>query len=94
MRTRQRACRRLTRAAPNPDNAVANEPELSSQHSGMLSALDFWICAVEAVIQTAAGREGTYMEAVSKAQDELERIESQIEQLQAVAGDNQDAQKQ
>ena len=34
------------------------------------------------------------MEAVSKAQDELERIESQIEQLQAVAGDNQDAQKQ
>jgi acetyl-CoA carboxylase carboxyl transferase subunit alpha len=94
MRPRQRACRRLSRAGRNPDNAVAKETELSSQQSGMLSALDFWICAVEAVCQTAAGREGTYMEAVSKAQDELQRIEAQIQQLQAVAGDNQDAQKQ
>jgi acetyl-CoA carboxylase carboxyl transferase subunit alpha len=73
---------------------VANETELSSQQSGMLSALDFWLCAVEAVCHTAAGREGSYMEAVSKAQDELQRIEAQIQQLQTVAGDNQDAQKQ
>ena len=73
---------------------MANETELSSQQSGMLSALDFWICAVEAVCHTAVGREGSYMEAVSKAQDELERIETQIQQLQTVAGDNQDAQKQ
>ena len=34
------------------------------------------------------------MEAASKAQSELERIEKQIEQLQSAAGDNKDAQQQ
>jgi acetyl-CoA carboxylase carboxyl transferase subunit alpha len=34
------------------------------------------------------------MEASSKLQDELERIEKQIEQLQSAAGDNKDAQRQ
>lgn len=34
------------------------------------------------------------MEAASKLQDELERIEKQIEQLQSAAGENKDAQKQ
>ena len=34
------------------------------------------------------------MEASSKLQDELERIEQQIEQLQDAAGDNKDAQRQ
>jgi acetyl-CoA carboxylase carboxyl transferase subunit alpha len=34
------------------------------------------------------------MEVASKAQNELQRIEKQIEQLQGVAGDNQDARRQ
>ena len=34
------------------------------------------------------------MEAASKAQSELERIEKQIEELQGVAGDNKDAQRE
>src|SRR5664280_478721 len=34
------------------------------------------------------------MEAASKAQDELERIEKQIEQLESAAGDNQEARRQ
>ncbi|HWJ18144.1 MAG TPA: acetyl-CoA carboxylase carboxyl transferase subunit alpha, partial [Geobacterales bacterium] len=34
------------------------------------------------------------MEAASKAQDELERIEKQIEQLEGAAGDNQEARRQ
>jgi cell division protein FtsB len=33
------------------------------------------------------------MESATKAQQELERIEKQIQQLEAVAGDNQEARK-
>lgn len=39
-------------------------------------------------------RNDPHMEAVSKAQDELQKIETQIAQLQGAAGSNQEAQKQ
>ncbi len=60
----------------------------------MLSALDFWIYAAEAVYWAATKRNDPNMEAASKAQDELQRIEQQIQQLHAAAGNNQEAQKQ
>lgn len=60
----------------------------------MLSALDFWIYAAEAMHWAATRRNDPNMEADSKAQAELQRIETQIEQLQSAAGDNQEAQRQ
>ena len=60
----------------------------------MLSALDFWIYAAEAMYRAATKQNDPHMEAASKAQEELKRIEEQIQQLHTAAGDNQDAQKQ
>ncbi len=70
------------------------EPDLSLLQSGILPAVDYWISAVEAVYRASKKRQETNMEASSKAQDELERIEKQIEQLEAAAGDNQEARRQ
>ena len=60
----------------------------------MLAALDFWMHAAEALFSGADKRNDPNMEAASKAQEELQKIETQIEQLQAAAGNNQEAQKQ
>jgi len=60
----------------------------------MLSALDFWIYAAEAMYRAATKQNDPNMEAASKAQEELQRIEEQIQQLHAAAGNNQEAQKQ
>ena len=77
-----------------PDTAATKQTELTPQQSGMLSALDFWMYAAEALYRAATKRNDPDMEAASKAQQELEKIEAQIEQLQAAAGSNQEAQKQ
>ena len=60
----------------------------------MLSALDFWIYAAEAMFWASTKLNDPNMEAASKAQEELQRIEQQIEQLQKSSRDNADAQKQ
>jgi acetyl-CoA carboxylase carboxyl transferase subunit alpha len=60
----------------------------------MLSALDFWIYAAEGMYRAATKQNDPNMEAASKAQEELEKIEEQILRLQTAAGTNQDAQKQ
>ncbi len=73
---------------------MGNEAELTLLQTGILPAVDYWISAVEAVYRAATTRENINMEAASKAQDELERIENQIQQLQGAAGDNQQAQKE
>jgi acetyl-CoA carboxylase carboxyl transferase subunit alpha len=62
--------------------------------SGILPALDHRISAVEVVYRESRRRKDIAMEGASKLQDELERIEKQIEQLQSAAGDNKDAQRQ
>jgi acetyl-CoA carboxylase carboxyl transferase subunit alpha len=95
MRPRQRARRRLIPVQPEvTETAVANEPELTPAQTGMLSALDFWMCAAEAMYFAANRRNDPNMEAVSKAQEELTRIETQLQQLQSAAGENQEARKQ
>ena len=60
----------------------------------ILPGLDHWIAAVETVYRESRRRREIVMEGASKLQDELERIEKQIEQLQNAAGDNKDAQRQ
>ncbi len=76
------------------DTAAAQQPELTPKQRGMLSALDFWVYAAEGLYRAASKRNDPNMEAASKAQQELEKIEQQIEQLQAAAGSNQEALKQ
>ena len=83
--------RRSTRIFQDP---VADEPQLSPAQSGMLSALDFWLYAAEALYWAASKNNDPNMEAASKAQEELTRIEEQIQQLQSATGENQEAQKQ
>ena len=76
------------------ETAAAQQPELTPQQSGMLAALDFWMHAAEALYRAATKQNDPDMEAASKAQQELEKIEAQIEQMQSAAGSNQEAQKQ
>ncbi|HME31438.1 MAG TPA: acetyl-CoA carboxylase carboxyltransferase subunit alpha [Terriglobales bacterium] len=78
----------------NSETVVENEAELSLLRAEVLPALDHWISAVEAVYRESKLHKDTHMETASKAQGELERIEKQIEQLESVAGDNKDAQRQ
>ncbi|HEY1731271.1 MAG TPA: acetyl-CoA carboxylase carboxyltransferase subunit alpha [Terriglobales bacterium] len=59
-----------------------------------MSALDFWMYAAEAMFHAANQHNDPNMEAASKAKDELQKIEAQIEQLQGAAGNNQEAKKQ
>jgi len=70
------------------------ENELSLLRSGILPAIDYWISAVETIYRASQTRKDIDMEAASKAQDELERIEKQIEQLESAAGDNHEARRQ
>jgi acetyl-CoA carboxylase carboxyl transferase subunit alpha len=67
--------------------------ELTPKQTGILSALDFWMYAAEAMFW-ASGKHNDPMEAATKAKEELEKIETQIAQLQTAAGSNQEAQKQ
>src|ERR1019366_1454032 len=98
MRARKRADRRLDSRPPGAEQPVAaalpDAAELSMLHSGILPALDYWLLAVEACYHASRGQKVIDMEAASKAQNELERIEKQIEQLQDVSRDNPDTQKQ
>jgi acetyl-CoA carboxylase carboxyl transferase subunit alpha len=70
---------------------VKPERDSSLARAGILPAVNYWISAVEAVYYSSAQHEDIIMEAASKAQSELERIEKQIDQLQHAAGDNLDA---
>jgi acetyl-CoA carboxylase carboxyl transferase subunit alpha len=73
---------------------VADEQQLTPKQTGLLSALDFWMYAAEAMYWAATRQNDPNMEAATKAKDELEKIELQIEQLQGAAAGNPEAQKQ
>ncbi len=77
-------------AAPHPATA---ERDSGLVKNGILPAVDYWITAVERLVDSP-GAKAPKMEATSKAQQELERIEKQISELEAAAGDNQAARKQ
>src|ERR1019366_7334604 len=74
--------------------AGTQEDELSLLRSGILPAIDYWISAVETIYRASQTRKDIDMEAASKAQDELQRIEKQMEHLESAAGDTQGARRQ
>ena len=88
------ACASSTKPDSRYLNTVADEQQLTPKQTGLLSALDFWMYAAEAMYWAATKQNDPNMEAVSKAQAELEKIEQQIEQLQGAAGKNPEALKQ
>lgn len=61
---------------------------------GITPALEYWVSAVESHFQASAETNRSHMESASKAQQELEKIEKQIEHLEAAAGGNAEAHRQ
>ena len=58
---------------------------------GVFAVSEFLLSMVESLWEASLDGHLTKMESATKAQHELERIEQQIEQLEALAGDNQEA---
>jgi acetyl-CoA carboxylase carboxyl transferase subunit alpha len=58
---------------------------------GVFAVSEFLLSMVESLWEASVDGQQTRMESATKAQHELERIEQQIEQLESLAGDNQDA---
>jgi len=58
---------------------------------GVFAVSEFLLSMVESLWQASVDGRQTRMESATKAQHELERIEQQIEQLETLAGDNQEA---
>jgi acetyl-CoA carboxylase carboxyl transferase subunit alpha len=82
-------------AAPKNQSVeqAAAEQEASLVKTGILPAVDYWISAVQTLVE-APGAKAPKMEATSKAQQELERIEKQISELETAAAGNDVARKQ
>ena len=80
-------------AAPKNQSALQVERDSTLVKNGILPAVDYWITAVERLVDSP-GAKAPKMEASSKAQQELERIEKQISELESAAGENQQARRQ
>lgn len=69
--------------------------QLSMKETGVLPALEFWLDTVQGTVNASKKEEKPpHMEAGTKAQQELEKIELQIAQLEEAAGENQEAHRQ
>jgi acetyl-CoA carboxylase carboxyl transferase subunit alpha len=64
-----------------------------SSGDGVFAVSEFLLSMVEALWTVSRNGNQTKMESANKAQHELERIEEQIQQLETLAGDNQEAQR-
>jgi acetyl-CoA carboxylase carboxyl transferase subunit alpha len=80
----------LLLAAPKNQYLERDSPLVKT---GILPAVDYWISAVQTLVENP-GAKAPKMEATSKAQQELERIEKQIAELEAAAAGNEVARKQ
>jgi acetyl-CoA carboxylase carboxyl transferase subunit alpha len=80
-------------AAPKDKSGAVVERESALVKNGILPAVDYWISAVQTLVESP-GAKAPQMEATSKAQQELERIEKQISELESAAGENQQALRQ
>ncbi len=60
---------------------------------GLFAVSEFLVSMLESVYTHPSNGHNGHMQSASKAQFELERIEKQIEQLEAVAGQNQEARR-
>ncbi len=74
-------------------SAMSEDEKKAWRKTGVLPALEYWVEAVQ-TFMNASAEANTYMEAVGKAEQELEKIEQQISQLESVAGENKEAQRQ
>ena len=63
------------------------------RQTGVLPALEFWVSATE-TFWDASSKMKIDMEAGTKAEQELQKIEQQIAQLESAAGGNQEAHRQ
>jgi acetyl-CoA carboxylase carboxyl transferase subunit alpha len=82
----------LLLAAPKSQIAPGERESLLVKN-GILPAVDYWISAVQTLVESS-GAKAPKMEANSKAQQELERIEKQIGELESAAAGNEVARKQ
>ncbi len=78
---------------PERTSAQGTTAQPAFKQQGILSALEYWINAVQTVMN-APEPVKNIMEAGTKAKQELEKIEQQIAQLEAAAANNTEAQKQ
>jgi acetyl-CoA carboxylase carboxyl transferase subunit alpha len=78
-----------TKVAPSPHDGRDTQTS-----AGSVQVSEYLLSLVETIFQRSGNGGGMSTETVSRAQQELEHIERQIEQLEAAAGDNQDARRQ
>ena len=95
MRAGQRADYRLKRVAATTKHgsggAGIGAARAREGSDGVFAVSEFLLSMVESLWEASVDGRQTRMESATKAQHELERIEQQIEQLETLAGENQDA---
>jgi len=80
-----------SKLAPDTRALEENRPRLDS---GDIQASEYLLSLVGMVWERSVKGNSVNMESANRARIELERIEKQIEQLEAAAGDNQEARRQ
>lgn len=97
MRPGQRAHHRLRRVPVTTKHGVgaaaAGTARARIGNDGVFAVSEFLLSMVESLWEASVDGRQSKMESATKAQHELERIEQQIEQLESLAGENQEAQR-
>jgi len=95
LRPRQRADHRLKPVAVRTKHgagaAGTGTARAREEDDGVFAVSEFLLSMVESLWEASVDGRQTRMESASKAQHELERIEQQIQQLESLAGENQEA---
>ena len=95
MRPGQRSHHRLRRVAVTTKHdvggAATGAARARQSGDGVFAVSEFLLSMVESLWEASVDGRQSKMESATKAQHELERIEQQIEQLEKLAGDNQEA---
>jgi acetyl-CoA carboxylase carboxyl transferase subunit alpha len=95
LRSWQRADYRLKRVAVTTKHGAGGAGTGTAQarqsSDGVFAVSEFLLSMVESLWESSVDGHQNKMESANKAQHELERIELQIEQLESLAGENQEA---
>jgi acetyl-CoA carboxylase carboxyl transferase subunit alpha len=76
---------------PSGSREAAAAALARSDGDGVLAVSEFLVSLVESLWSASVNGKTSKMESVNKAQSELEKIEQQIQQLESLAGSNQEA---
>ena len=76
---------------PPPSSTEGLEARARTDGDGVFAVSEFLLSLVESLWSASVNGNTSRMESVNKAQSELEKIEQQIQQLETLAGDNQEA---